>query len=254
MAAAIVIPARYGAERFPGKLLALLDGAPVIVHTVRAAKRARLATQVVVACDDTRIATAVEREDVRVVRVDAACPSGTDRVAIAARTLDCEIVVNVQGDEPFVDPGLVDALIDRAAGGVGIATAMTPCRSEEEARSPGVVKVVRRSDGSALYFSRSWIPYPRTPGELPFRHIGVYAFGASTLQRVHALPVSALERSERLEQLRWLEAGERIDVVLAGSSTIGIDTPEDLRRAQAFAQDPRVGQATSSAARLGRTK
>lgn len=221
----VVIPARYASSRLPGKALADIGGAPMVVRVWERARRAEGIDRVLVATDDARIAAAVRERGGDVV-ITGTCESGTDRVAVAAAGSGARVVVNVQGDEPYVEP----ADIARVAAAVNeawpIATAAAPLA--EGAEDPSRVKVVCDASGSALYFSRSPIP---SGG--PFRlHVGLYAFTAEGLARVAGLPPSPLERSERLEQLRWLEAGMRIRVVPVPAGPVSVDTPADLERAR----------------------
>ena len=231
-----VIPARWGATRFPGKPLALLAGEPMIAHVVRRAASARLVDEVVVATDDVRVAAAALVAGARVV-MTGECASGTDRVAAAVLgRSDWAIVVNLQGDEPLLAGANVDALV---AGMLAAPQLMmgTLCRplAPEFLGDPGAVKVVRDAAGRALYFSRSPIPYPRNPevaAGLWRLHLGIYAFRRAGLERFVALPPSPLERAESLEQLRALENGIDIQVYDAPHPSWGVDTPEDLRRAE----------------------
>ncbi len=234
-----IIPARWGATRFPGKLLADLDGMPVIGHTLRQASACVRLAELLVATDDQRIAAAVTIRGGRAVMTSPDCASGTDRAAEAAEGLDrFEVVVNIQGDEPLIRPGTIDSLVaafDDPA--VEIATMKTHLRSLEELASPHVVKVVCDRHGNALYFSRFPIPFSRNsnvdvghgPG-LGFKHVGLYAYRRRTLLRLAQLPPSPLERAEGLEQLRFLEGGFSIRVLYTAEESVGVDTPEDLER------------------------
>ena len=230
--ALIVIPARMGAERLPGKPLLAETGKPLVVHTLEAARRARRAKRVVVATDDERIAQAVRAAGGEAVMTSAACRSGTDRVAEASCAMPGEeIVVNVQGDEPEIDPAYLDLLVDAMDRdpSVPMGTLAAPLGSEEEAQAPSVVKVVVDGAGCALYFSRSAIPFRRDPAgpARALRHIGVYAFRRPFLAEFASLPRTPLEGTEMLEQLRALENGRRIRVVTVDRAPPGIDTRED---------------------------
>ncbi len=234
---AVIIPARFGAQRFPGKPLADLAGRPVIAHVVARASRARGVDVVAVATDDPRIATAAEQAGARAILTGPAA-TGTDRVAEAARTLDPrpDVVVNLQGDEPLVAPEAIEALVEAMRDpGVSMATLARPLGAGELDR-PDVVKVVRGRDGDALYFSRAPIPHRRAGGESPLAraHVGIYGFSAAFLQRFAALPPGRLEAEESLEQLRALEHGFRIRVADTSYRGFGIDMPEDLERARAL--------------------
>lgn len=251
MAFNVVIPARYASTRLPGKPLADIGGQTMIQRVVQCAC-ASGAAQVVVATDDERVATAVRdpagKGRVMALMTDTDTPSGTDRVAAVAERLawgEDTIVVNVQGDEPFLPAALIDqvaGLLARDAT-AGIATLATPVRSLEEFLDPNVVKVVAADDGAALYFSRAPVPWTRDGAMAGFgsqrefggasRHIGIYAYRVATLKRITRLPPSRLERLEKLEQLRALQSGVRI--VVAGCSVApgpGVDTEADLERAR----------------------
>lgn len=223
----VVLPARIGSTRLPEKALADIHGAPMVVRTWEAAVRADVG-RVVVATDDVRIATAVGAAGGEAV-MTGVCASGTDRVAEAARTLGWTGgVLNVQGDEPLIDPDTIRAVAAAVHAGHAIATAATPLDGDPVPRAR--VKVVLRDDRSALYFSRAPIPV-----DGPWlQHLGVYGFAAATLQQVAALPPSLLERAESLEQLRWLEAGHAIHVAAASHARPAVDTPEDLERVRAL--------------------
>lgn len=236
MNVAIIIPARHGAVRFPGKPLANLCGKPMIAHVVERARRARGVSQVAVATDDDRIAEAVRHAGGTPILTGPAA-TGTDRVAEAARKLEkhADLVLNVQGDEPLLDPAIVEKLI-HAMGESGapmgtLARRLLP----GEAELPQVVKVVCGRDGDALYFSRALIPHRRGGGVSPLAraHIGIYAFTAGFLQDFARLPPTELEAEESLEQLRALYYGHRIRVVECEYRGFGVDTPEDLERARA---------------------
>jgi len=235
--AVVVIPARYGSTRLPGKPLADLGGRPLIEHVWRRASEALLPSRVLVATDDERIRAALPPEtDVVMTRADH--PSGSDRIAEVAEGLDCGILVNVQGDLPLLDPTLVDDLIAmlRSDPGLGLATVAVPIETPEEFANPSVVKVVCNEAGHALYFSRAPIPYDRSAPGTPagaMRHIGIYAYRRDTLLRFARMKPTPLERTESLEQLRALENGIVIGVVRrAHGVPIEVDTPEDLAAAR----------------------
>jgi 3-deoxy-manno-octulosonate cytidylyltransferase (CMP-KDO synthetase) len=231
-----VIPARWASSRFPGKPLAELAGEPMIAHVVRRASEASTVEHVVVATDDERIARAAESAGAEAV-LTGDHPSGTDRVAAAvADRHEWSLVVNLQGDEPLLAGANVDALVAGLQRDAGCAMA-TLCRplEPERADDPNAVKVVRDRDNRALYFSRSAIPYPRRPEQaapLWRLHLGIYGFRREALARFVALPPSALEMAEGLEQLRALENGISILVLDAPEPAFGVDTPEDLDRVQ----------------------
>ncbi len=233
--ATVIIPARYGASRFPGKPLAALAGKPLISHVVGRALSVRGVDLVAVATDDERIAAAAVAAGARALMTGPA-DTGTDRVAQAARQLAPrpEIVVNLQGDEPLIEPAAVEALLGAMEDpAVEMATLARPLQDGELER-PHVVKVVCAGSGDALYFSRAAIPHRRAGGAsaLARAHVGVYAFREPFLQAFAALEPGRLEREEALEQLRALEAGHRIRVVETGYRGFGVDTPEDLERAR----------------------
>lgn len=235
-----VIPARYASTRFPGKPLAMVAGKPLIQHVVERCQQAARLEEVVVATDDVRIAEVASRFCTAELTA-ADHPSGTDRVAEVAGRRDCQGIVNIQGDEPLMDPGVIDA-VAAALADAEMSTAATPLRSLEEYEDANVVKVVVNAAGRALYFSRRTIPYVRDAASgsvaeqlaaFPFlKHLGLYGFRRDALLRLVAWPVSSLERAERLEQLRALENGMGISVVQVAYESIGVDRPEDVRRVE----------------------
>lgn len=243
----VAIPARYAASRLPGKPLRPLAGEPLVLHVARRALAAG-AREVWVAADDERIAQALADCGVQVAMTSTAHASGTDRLAECARIAgwsDDTLVVNLQGDEPFAPASGIRAVADTLADrGADMATLATPVEEVGMLFDPNTVKLVRAGNGDALYFSRAPIPWPRDAfaqdrtrlpdGNEWLRHIGIYAYRAGFLQRFAAMPPGRLERIESLEQLRALEAGHRIAVALTPEPfPPGVDTPEDLERAQA---------------------
>lgn len=229
----VVIPARYASTRFPGKPLADLGGRPMVVHVCERA-RASGARSVAVATDDERIFRAVEQAGHRALMTRADHASGTDRIAEAATALGLaaeEIVVNVQGDEPLIDPGLIKdvaAMLERNRD-ASMSTACHPIHDQDSLANPNVVKVVLDHAGYALYFSRSRIPFPREPGGIWYRHAGIYACRAGFLREFSSMKPSPLEITEALEQLRALWHGRRIAVVISEVAIApGVDTPQDL--------------------------
>jgi len=229
-----VIPARFGATRFPGKPLELLWGRPMVQHVWERCREAAGVDHVVVATDDQRILTACAGFGADAAMTDPALPSGTDRVAAAMRDLPgFDIVLNVQGDEPAMEPEVISAVANlMKRGAIDIGTAVVSTVVTEEFLRPHVVKAVVAHDGRALYFSRSLVPFERNrvPGIAPhFRHLGIYGFRRDVLEQLVKLPPSPLEQTESLEQLRWLEAGFAIHTVRVESRSVGIDTPEDLQ-------------------------
>ena len=234
MKIAVVIPARYASTRFEGKALAKISGKPMIQHVYEKSVQADSVSDVVVATDDQRIFAAAEALKVPVVMTDADHPSGTDRALEAATSLgvpDAAVVVNIQGDEPLLAPDMLNKLIAPfASPDVRVAT-LARKLSPEEADNPDRVKVVIAEDGRALYFSRSKIPYYRSEHDQTFLgHIGLYAFRMEALQRFQQLGPGRLETAESLEQLRLLENGLDIHVVVTDHSSIGVDTPADLEK------------------------
>lgn len=236
-----IIPARYASTRFPGKPLALLGGQPMIQRVYEQVVQCTRFEQVVVATDDDRIAAAVRAFGGQLCLTRPDHPSGTDRIAEAAeQLLGADIIVNVQGDEPFVQPAQLEQLCDFFTDpAVDIATLAHPLTALNDILDPNVVKVVRAANGRALYFSRSPIPYLRAQAtdDWPaagqhYQHLGLYAYRRPVLQALTQLPPSPLELAESLEQLRWLEAGYSIYVGTTLHKSIGIDTPADLSRAQ----------------------
>lgn len=229
-----IIPARYASSRFPGKALADLCGKPMIQHVVERASRARLLDEVLVATDDGRIRDAVQGFGGKACMTSPDHASGTDRIAEVARDLACDLVVNIQGDEPLIEPAIIDLaaepLIRDAA--IPMGTLSRPMGADEAA-DRSKVKVVVDVQGFALYFSRSLIPCLRdgaAGGEPYSLHIGLYVYRRETLLGLAGLPPTPLERQERLEQLRALEHGIRIRVVPTRHRSFGVDTPADLER------------------------
>jgi 3-deoxy-manno-octulosonate cytidylyltransferase (CMP-KDO synthetase) len=240
----IVIPARYASTRFPGKPLADLWGKPLIQHVYERAGQARAAGRVVIATDDRRIAAAAEGFGAEVVMTSRDHATGTDRVAEVAAGAEAELVVNVQGDEPLIEPEAVDAAVAPLAAdqSIPMGTLCCPLEEAEGLANPNVVKVVVDGEGFALYFSRLPIPFVRDPssGVTRQRHIGLYVYRREFLLELASLPPTPLEQAERLEQLRALEHGHRIRVVEVARAWPGVDTPGDLERVrqQGPAGDP----------------
>jgi len=235
-----VIPARYASTRFPGKPLALLCGRPLLHWVIERARQASALDGVLVATDDPRIRACALETGVDTVMTAPDHPSGTDRIAEAVRHTEATAVINIQGDEPLIDPALIDILAANLAGDApwDMVTAATPVTTREEAASPDVVKVVMTEEGRALYFSRSPIPCPRdVPADahgdgLFHRHIGLYGYRRAFLDAFVRTPPSRLELIEKLEQLRALEMGARIRILITGQAGPGVDRPEDLARVE----------------------
>jgi 3-deoxy-manno-octulosonate cytidylyltransferase (CMP-KDO synthetase) len=232
-----VIPARFSSSRFPGKVLALISSKTMLQHVYERASQARYLTSTIIATDDPRVYSVARSFGARVVMTRPDHLSGTDRVAEVASTENAEIVVNIQGDEPLIDPAAIDTAILPLVHepDVVMATLKKRIENAREIDDPNVVKVVTGADGYAIYFSRCPIPYLRQdPGGKPaapyFKHIGLYVYRRDFLLGYSSLPVGPLEQAERLEQLRAIESGFRIRVVETEYESLGVDTPEDLER------------------------
>lgn len=232
-----IIPARYGSTRLPAKVLADLDGKPLIRHVYERARRSPDLDRLVVATDDGRIFAAVEAFGGEALMTSAAHPSGTDRVAEAAVILGAaaeDLVVNIQADQPLFEPGMIAEIVGpfREDPGIEMGALVFPIREKEELANPSVVKVVADRRGYALYFSRSAIPFVQSAGDAVrfFKHIGPYAYRLGFLLAFTRLPRGALETSESLEQLRALEHGHRIRIVETRYDSHEVDTPEDLEK------------------------
>jgi len=230
-----VIPARYGSTRFPGKALARLNGKTLVQCVWERAREAKRLDRLLVATDDPRIAEAVKGFGGEAVMTPSTLSSGTDRVWEAAKQTPAQILVNIQGDEPLVTPPMIDGLVEglRKESRAQMATLRYPMKGPEGYNDPNVVKVVTDESGWALYFSRSPIPAYRTGDAfsvLWYKHIGLYAYRREFLQQFVSWPPSALEKAEGLEQLRALERGVWIQVLDSPQNTVGVDTPEDLKR------------------------
>jgi 3-deoxy-manno-octulosonate cytidylyltransferase (CMP-KDO synthetase) len=235
-----IIPARYASTRFPGKPLALIAGKPLIQHVVEQCQKAKALDEVIVATDDTRI-WEVAQNFCQAEKTSPEHPSGTDRLAEVAQRCECGAVVNIQGDEPMIDPGVIDAVAGALAENE-MSTAATRIREVEDYDNANVVKVVVNAAGRALYFSRRTIPCVRdaasgsVAGQLaafPFlKHIGIYGYRRETLLRLVKFPVSPLEQAEKLEQLRALENGIAIAVAQVAYDSVGVDVPADVARVE----------------------
>lgn len=239
-----IIPARYASTRFPAKPLADIEGKSMI-HWVYEQAKASSLDHVVVATDDSRIYDHVKSFGGDACMTASTHVSGTDRCyeALTKQKTRYDYVVNVQGDEPFIAPQQIDLLVSLLDGQTELATLMKRITNDEQLFNPNVVKVVRSNSGEALYFSRSPIPHVRNVNEWEwverhafYKHLGLYAYRSDILEKITTLEVSTLERAESLEQLRWLENGFRIKIAETDLETIGVDTPDDLRKAIAFAK------------------
>lgn len=243
---AIVIPARYGSSRLPGKPLADIAGKPMVQHVYERALQVTGVCAVLVATDDERVATAVQAFGGRCVMTSPDHPSGTDRLAEVMRQVPADIYVNLQGDEPLVRPEDVQKLVNgmRSDAAVAVGTLCHPVDAQE-ALNPNTVKVVLADNGDALYFSRSPIPYGREPEEAAYlKHVGVYAYRREVLQSYPTLPQPMAERAEKLEQLRLLAAGLRIRAYEVAPTGPGVDTPECLQRVRALVEGHALSEVT----------
>lgn len=237
-----VIPSRFGSTRFPGKPLALIAGKPLIQWVVEQCRKASCLSEVIVATDDERIQK-VASSFCEVAMTSPHHASGTDRVEEVLRKTDADAALNIQGDEPLIDPQVISAVAGLLSqSSAKMTTAATPIRNVEEYDNPNVVKVVMDVYGRALYFSRRTIPYMRELASQPaeeqlagfpfYKHLGIYGYHRETLKKWVRLPISSLERAEKLEQLRALENGISIAVAKVDHESIGVDTPEDVARVE----------------------
>jgi len=235
-----VIPARFASTRFPAKLMQDLGGKTVIARTYEAAINTNLFDDVFVATDSDLIFNEIVSQGGKVIMSIKEHESGSDRIAEAVSNLDVDVVINIQGDEPFIDEDSLAKLIqvykNDDKGEVDLASLMREITAIKDIENPNNVKVVVDQSGFALYFSRSVIPYPREKnvGVRYLQHVGIYAFRKKALLDFYSLPMKSLEASEKLEQLRYLEFGKRIKMVETTHIGIGIDTPEDLEKARRF--------------------
>ncbi len=247
-----IIPARFASQRFPGKVIAELGGKPLVVHTYERTIQAECISKAVIATDDQSVADALAPYDIEVVMTSPDHPSGTDRIAEVARTSTADIIVNVQGDEPMLDPNTIDtavnALLDDPK--LDMATAKHAITNPDDITNHNVVKVVTDNKDRALYFSRSPIPYIRDLSEqddehvVYWQHIGLYVFRRSFLLDYADMAATKLEGLEKLEQLRALENGHDIAVVETKFKSIGVDTPEDLERVRQLLEDTLKNQSS----------
>ena len=235
-----IIPARYASTRFPGKPLHLIAGKPLIQHVVERCQKASALSEIIVATDDPRIAD-VAKKFCRVEMTSDQHPSGTDRIAEVMQRCDADAAVNIQGDEPLIDPGVVNS-VAKALDNAAMSTAATPIKDAAEYDNPNVVKVVVNVAGRALYFSRRTIPFLRDAASRPveeqlaafpfLKHLGIYGYRREALLKLVKFPVSALEAAEKLEQLRALDNGIEIAVVTVRHDSVGVDVPGDVARVE----------------------
>ena len=229
-----VIPARYASTRLPGKPLLLVKGKPMIQRVWEQASKSKYIDLVLVATDDVRISRTVFRFGGEFVMTSLKHKSGTDRIYEAVKDIDCDVVINIQGDEPFINPSDIDAVVKQLLVNktVGVSTLCHEIKNKNEIDDPNVVKVITDKNGFAIYFSRLPIPYKRKKSEKVkyYKHIGLYAFRKDFLARYVKMKQSPLEKAEKLEQLRIIENGEKIKVAKTKHDSISIDTKEDLKR------------------------
>jgi 3-deoxy-manno-octulosonate cytidylyltransferase (CMP-KDO synthetase) len=234
-----IIPARFASTRFPGKPLIDIGGKSMIQRVYEQCKKAETLSDVIVATDDERIAEHVKKFGSKVAMTATHHQSGTDRCAEVVQTYNglCDAVINIQGDEPFIDPTQIDALAFAfEKPHVQLATMKKKLVSEADIQNPNMVKVIANSLGDAIYFSRSPIPYRRNPEAhiVYYKHIGIYGYRKETLLEITQLPLGNLEQAENLEQLRWVEKNYRITLVETDIENIAIDTPDDLTRVEKY--------------------
>jgi 3-deoxy-manno-octulosonate cytidylyltransferase (CMP-KDO synthetase) len=232
LTATVVIPARFGSTRFPAKILASSTGRPLVQHVVDQAKKCRRVRQTIVATEDSRIVDALKPFGTTAVMTSPSHQSGTDRIAEVAANLNDDIIVNVQGDEPEIEPDIIDGLIGLLMedASADMATAVTPFPSGQDVANPNLVKCALGLEGQAIYFSRSAIPFRREANDPSncayYLHLGIYAYRREFLLRYASWPPTPLELTEKLEQLRVLEHGGKIRVLKTSRAAHGIDTPE----------------------------
>lgn len=232
MKTAVIIPSRYGSSRFPGKPLTLIKGKPLIQHVLERVSECKNVDFIAVATDDKRIYDAVELLGYNVFMTPQSCKSGTDRIAYTAEEFlkDYDVFINVQGDEPLIDPKLIDKLCEELKKNKELEyiTAAFPIKKEEDVRNPNIVKVIFDKEGYGLYFSRSLIPYNRDNGIVKYyKHMGIYGYKRDFVIDFSNTEPAILEKAECLEQLRALENGKKIKVIISGRDSVGVDTPED---------------------------
>jgi 3-deoxy-manno-octulosonate cytidylyltransferase (CMP-KDO synthetase) len=241
MTACGIIPARFDSQRFKGKVLEKIKGKSMLWHVYNRAKEAQLLDDVIIATDNKKIRKEAEDFGAEVVMTSPEAVTGTDRIAEVAQSLSHDIIINIQGDEPLIDPKLIDKLVGVISDddSLKIVTAVYKCSKDTCLESQDVVKVVKDEDDYALYFSRSLIPYPRSTGDVNFyKHLGIYAYRRMFLLTFATLAPSELEIVEGLEQLRMLEYGYKIKIIEAENDSIGVDTPEELEKVKKIMEKP----------------
>jgi len=231
-----VIPARWASTRFEGKILAMIHGKPMVQHVWERARESKILNDLFIACDEDRIAVAATQFGAKTIMTSREHASGTDRIIEAVQSIDGDIIVNIQGDEPLIRPEVIDMLAQALGNdpSCSMATVIKKLTTKKEFKDPNVVKVVINGEMNALYFSRAPIPHDRDHNEeaVYYKHLGIYAYRRDFLLSYKSLPKSNLEKTEKLEQLRALEFGYKIKTVVTEVDTIGVDTPEDLARVE----------------------
>jgi len=244
-----VIPARFSSSRFEGKVIAKIAGKPMIQHVWERAKQAIILDELIIACDDERVAQVAREFGAKVVSTAKGHASGTDRIVEVINPLDVKVIVNIQGDEPLIHPVMIDKVAQELLDNpkASMATIMKKIEDPKEIDDPNVVKVVVDKNNFALYFSRAPIPFRAATSDIKnpayYKHIGLYAYSKDFLFTYRNMPSSNLEKVEKLEQLRVLEEGYRIKVIETKYDTIGVDTPEDLERAEKYFKEHKNDQA-----------
>jgi 3-deoxy-manno-octulosonate cytidylyltransferase (CMP-KDO synthetase) len=248
-----VIPARYSSTRFEGKVLADILGKPMLQHVWERAKEALMLEDLIIACDDERVAAVAKEFRAKVVFTAPGHTSGTDRITEVANPLEVKIIINIQADEPLIHPTMIDSLAEAllADSSISMATVVKKIEDPESIGDPNVVKVVVDKNNFALYFSRASLPYHAKNSEIKspvyYKHIGLYGYTKDFLFTYKNLPVSSLEKIECLEQLRVLEEGFRIKVIQTKYETIGVDTPRDLEKVEEYLRTKRDDAANQGA-------
>ncbi|MDP8212034.1 MAG: 3-deoxy-manno-octulosonate cytidylyltransferase [Candidatus Zapsychrus exili] len=240
-----IIPARWGSTRFEGKVLASIASKPMIEHVWSRSLKSKVLSEVIIACDDKKVFDTAISFGAKAVMTSKDHNTGTDRIAEAVENLDADIVVNIQADEPLIDCSIIDNLAQALIGDelASISTAIKEIENKEDLVNKNVVKVVIDNSGYALYFSRSLIPFNRVGEQIKdvtyYKHLGIYAYRKDFILKFKSLPQTSLEQTEKLEQLRAIEAGYKIKTVLTDIETIGVDTKEDLEIVEGILNNPR---------------